>query len=123
MSDPRHALGRAAEDATATWLARCGWHVILRRHRSPAGGEVDLVAVDPAGTLVAIEVRARRTARTGGAAWSVDQRRVARLRRTLASVGASCGEPHDGLRVDLVIVEPLASDPARWRIARIPGVG
>jgi len=122
MGDPRHALGIAAEEAVAAWLTSTGWRVIRRRARSAGGGEVDVVALDPAATLVAIEVRARRTARTGAPAMSVDARRVARLGRTLAAVAAACGEPHDGLRIDLVGVEP-ASEPGRWRLTRTPGIG
>ena len=50
-----------------------GWHVLARRWRVPEG-ELDLVALDPAGTLVAVEVRARRTARAGAAAETVEPR-------------------------------------------------
>lgn len=123
MTDPRHALGLAAEELVAAWLTGIGWRVIARRHRSPGGGEVDLVALDPGRILVAVEVRARRTARTGPAAASVDHRRVRRLARTLAAVAASSGEPHTGLRIDIVTVEPLAGATRRWRISRIPNVG
>src|SRR3990170_5647515 len=108
MTDPRHALGLAAEDATAEWLAANGWRVVSRRHRSSGGGEVDLIAIDPGDVLVALEVRARRSRRAGDAADSVDARRVARLRRTLASVAGSGSTPHRGLRVDLVTAEPVA---------------
>jgi putative endonuclease len=123
MTDPRHALGRAAEEAVGDWLTGRGWRVIARRRRSPVGGEVDLVALDPAGVLVAIEVRARRTARAGSAAMSVDPRRLGRLRRTLASVARETGGHHTGLRVDLVTAEPAADRPGLWRLARIPGIG
>lgn len=123
MGDPRHALGLAAEDAAAVWLGRCGWRMIARRRRSAEGGEVDLIALDPEGVLVGIEVRARRTSRTGAAAFSVDHRRVARLRRTLASVAASSSASHAGLRVDLVTAEPAVGQSGRWRLTRFPGVG
>ena len=123
MGDPRHLLGLAAEDAAARWLEGCGWRVFARRCRSPDGGEVDLVALDPDGVLVAVEVRARRSSRAGAAALSVDARRVARLRRTLASIGAASGTPHRALRVDLVTAEPVHGASGAWRLARIPGVG
>ncbi len=122
MGDPRHQLGLAAETAVAGWLTDAGWRVVERRARSPTGGEVDLVAIDPQRTLVAIEVRARRTHRTGGAVLSVDARRVARLGRTLAAIGASGRHAHRALRVDLVTVEP-ADAPGRWRLVRVPGIG
>ncbi|MCA1675551.1 MAG: hypothetical protein LC799_26330, partial [Actinobacteria bacterium] len=62
-------------------------------------------------------------ARAGPAATSVDARRVARLGRTLAAVGARCGEPHRGLRIDLVTVEPAPEATGRWRLTRLPGIG
>ena len=123
MTDPRHALGLAAEDATAAWLAAKGWQLLARRRRESGGGEVDLIAIDPGGVLVALEVRARRSRRAGAAAASVDAQRVARLRRTLASVGASFRRRHHGLRVDLVTAEPVADQAGRWRLLRIPGIG
>lgn len=122
MGDPRHLLGLAAEAAVAAWLTDAGWRVVERRARSRAGGEVDLVAIDPARTLVAIEVRARRTRRTGAAAASVDARRVARLARTLGAIAACGRHPHRALRVDLVSVEP-SGERGRWRLVRIPGIG
>lgn len=84
---------------------------------------MDLVAIDPAGTFVAVEVRARRTDRTGAAAVSVDRIRVARLRRTLAAVAGTTGEPHTGLRVDLVTAEPFGYGRSeRWRLRRTAGI-
>jgi Holliday junction resolvase-like predicted endonuclease len=122
MGDPRHDLGLAAEAAVAAWLANAGWRVVEGRTRSPTGGEVDLIALDPSRTLVAIEVRARQTRRAGAAATTVNATRVARLRRTLATVAAAGRFGHRGLRVDIVTVEP-AEHPGRWRLARIPGIG
>ena len=89
MGDPRHDLGLAAEEAVARWLSGAGWRVVERRARSSTGGEVDIIAIDPEGALVALEVRARRTRRAGEAALTVDRRRVARLGRTLAVVASN----------------------------------
>ena len=123
MSDPRHALGHAAEEAAAGWLTAAGWTILERRLRTGAGGEVDLVALDPAWTLVAVEVRARRADRTGAAATTVDHRRVRRLESTLVAYASSGATRHRGLRVDLVTVEPLAGSERGWRLRRIPGIG
>jgi len=123
MANSRHLLGRAAEEAVAAWLTSAGWRILATRQRSEFGGEVDLVALDPTETLVAIEVRARRTARTGEAVTSVDRRRVARLGRTLAAVAAAHSEPHTGLRIDLVTAEPEPGSTTRWRLRRRAGIG
>jgi len=122
MSDPRQVLGIAAEDAVAAWLERSGWRILARRLRTPGGGEVDLLATDADDVLVAVEVRARRTGRSGPAAATVDRRRIQRLRRTLVAVAPGSGA-HRGLRIDLVTVEPLADQPGRWRLMRIPLLG
>ena len=121
MPDPRHALGREVEDAVAEWLRRAGWTVLARRARSTSGGEVDIVALDPDGVLVAVEVRARRHTRAGSPVESVDGRRIGRLRRTLVALGPSA-PPHRGLRVDLVAAEPAGGRPGSWRLRRVPGI-
>jgi len=123
MANPRHLLGLAAEEAVATWLTSAGWRIVAARHRSAFGGEVDIVAIDPVGTMVAIEVRARRTARAGEAVATVDRRRVARLGRTLAALAATRSEPHTGLRIDLVTAEPEPGMTNRWRLRRREGIG
>lgn len=121
MSDPRHVLGLAAEAAVAAWLAAAGWTLLARRVRSTDGGEVDILALDRDEVLVAVEVRARRSGRTGAAASTLDRRRINRLRRTLAACGAATRVPHRGLRIDLVSAEPMPAAPTRWLLRRIPG--
>src|SRR5690349_16602851 len=121
MGDPRHDLGLAAEDAVARWLTARRWTIRSRRERRPGGGEVDLVAVDPSGALVAIEVRARRSARVGAAAQSVDPRRVGRIGRTLVAHARASGRGWPSVRVDLVTAEPI-DGTALWRLRRIPGI-
>ena len=122
MTDPRHRLGRAAEDAVARWLVSRGWRLVGRNTRAPGGGEVDLILTDPAMVMVAVEVRARTRRRTGDAAASVGATRVARLERTLVAHAAGSRIRHAGLRVDLVTAEPEANTPRHWRLRRIPAV-
>lgn len=122
MGDARHQLGIAAEQAVATWLGTAGWLVLARRHRSRAGGEVDLIAIDPEHVLVAIEVRARSTDRTGTGSETIGARRAARLGRTLSEFAARTGTPHRGLRIDLVTATPAVRSRA-WLLRRLPGIG
>jgi putative endonuclease len=79
MGNPRHLLGLAAEDAVARWLTDAGWTIVGRRVRAGGGGEADIVALDRDRALVAVEVRARSTSRTGRAAETVDAARISRL--------------------------------------------
>jgi putative endonuclease len=122
MADARHALGRSAEDAAARWLMGLGWRILARRWRV-AEGELDVVALDGAGTLVGVEVRARSSTRAGSALESVDARRVARLRRALARYAVEVAPPHTATRLDLVSLrrEQTEAGP-RWRATRLEAI-
>ncbi|MDQ2674054.1 MAG: YraN family protein [Chloroflexota bacterium] len=121
MSDPRHALGLAAEAAVAAWLTSAGWTVLERRVRAPRGGEMDILALDPDRVLVGVEVRARRHPRAGSAVESIDRRRVDRLRRALVALGPSA-PPHAAMRIDVVVAEPTGNPAATWRLRRMAGI-
>jgi putative endonuclease len=120
VPDPRHDLGLRAEEAVARWLVASGWTLLERRWRCPAG-ELDLVLRDPAGAMVGVEVKLRRTGRAGSGPESVDPRRVKRLRAALfayASVSPRRWAPD--LRLDLVAVTPAPA--GRWRLRRVPAI-
>ena len=121
MTHPDHQLGARAEETVAAWLTGRGWSVLARRRRTSAA-ELDLVARDPAGVLVAVEVKCRRGGRMGTAAESLGPRQIRRLRRGLVECLATL-DLHDtvDLRIDLVTVEP-GETAAQWRLRRIPQV-
>ncbi len=118
MADPRHRLGMEAEARVADALRAAGWRVLARRWRVREG-EIDLVCLDPGGELVAVEVRARGSARSGAARESVDSRRLGRLRAALRRFASSGEVGYRGLRIDLVTVERRAG---RWRATRLPRI-
>ena len=114
MPDPRHALGERAEGLAAAWLSARGWTILARRWRCPQG-ELDLVARDPDGVLVAIEVKLRRTDRAGSPSESIDRHRLQRLRSALGRFADQVQAPFsEGMRVDLLAVRP--ADGGRWRL-------
>lgn len=115
--NPRHALGERAEARVADWLSAHGWRILGRRARL-GGGELDLVAIDPRGVLVGVEVRARRGERTGAPGETLDRAGIARRRHALAAYAADA-PPHRGLRLDLVSVVPAAGG---WRLSRLAGI-
>jgi putative endonuclease len=69
--------GREAEQASADYLAARGLRLLERNWRCK-GGEIDLVMRD-GGTLVFVEVRARRGMDFGGAAASITAAKRARV--------------------------------------------
>jgi putative endonuclease len=77
-------LGDAAEARALAHLQRHGLALVERNYRVARGpgaraGEVDLILRERDGTLVFVEVRARRDARHGGAAASVGAAKQRRL--------------------------------------------
>ena len=79
------AVGDSAEDRALAHLQRQGLQLVQRNYRLAGGprqrgAEIDLILHAPDGTLVFVEVRARRTAGHGGAAGSVSP---AKQRRTV----------------------------------------
>ena len=73
---PTKASGDAAEDRALAWLTARGLTLVQRNYRvargpRARGGEIDLILRERDGTLVFVEVRARRELDHGGAAASV----------------------------------------------------
>ena len=80
----RARTGRVGEALAQRHLEAGGLRILARnyrvaRGRSRPGGEIDLVALEPDGTLVFVEVRVRRGGMGGGAAASVGAAKQARL--------------------------------------------
>ena len=108
-------VGDAAEALALRHLAGHGLTLVRRNYRvargpHARGGEVDLIMRAPDGTLVFVEVRARRNGRHGGAAGSVT---AAKQRRVLYAAqhflqGLASLPP---CRFDVVAVE---DDEVQW---------
>jgi putative endonuclease len=79
----KDALGRYGEDLAAQHVGAAGWEVLARNWRCREG-ELDIVAREPDGTVVFLEVKTRRTAAFGDPAEAVSPAKARRL-RVLAS--------------------------------------
>ncbi len=84
MATTTKGVGDEAELRALAHLRREGLTLERRNYRVAAGprargGEVDLIMRDRDGTLVFVEVRARRDARHGGAAGSITPSKQRRL--------------------------------------------
>ena len=73
--------GDAAEEQALQHLQQQGLKLLQRNYRTPGrgGGEIDLIMVEPDGTLVSLEVRQRASALHGGAAASVSHAKQQRI--------------------------------------------
>ncbi|WP_447979669.1 YraN family protein [Candidatus Nitrospira bockiana] len=82
VSGDQKQFGRDAESEAERYLRRHGYRIRDRNARS-VYGELDLVA-ERGGTIVFVEVKARRTSAYGGAPHAVDARKQAKLIRLAA---------------------------------------
>lgn len=108
----------AAEDYVAARLREQGWLLHARDLRT-RWAQLDLLACDPDGVLVAVEVKARHPLSwaQGEEALGVRQRR--RLARALTGLATARGW-RGALRVDLALVTLLGGRPVSWE--RLAGV-
>ena len=77
-------IGDSAEDRALAYLQQQGLRLVQRNYRLAGGprqrgAEIDLILRDRDGTLVFVEVRARRSAAQGGAAGSVSAQKQQRI--------------------------------------------
>ncbi len=89
MTDPRHALGQAAERRVQDWLEHRGLSLVARNWRGRRG-ELDLIMRDGP-ILVIIEVRARPGRPHAEIRTSVDERKCRRITNTVREYLADSG--------------------------------
>jgi putative endonuclease len=102
--------GDRAERIAAEYLQGKGLAVIETNYRS-RWGEIDLILRDR-DTLVFAEVRLRRSKTFGGAAYSVDRRKQARMIATARRYLAASGEVP--CRFDVVLLEDIDPPRIEW---------
>jgi putative endonuclease len=100
MSAARQALGEVGERIAERWVARRGWRIVSRRFRS-GHRDIDLVAEDE-GTIVFIEVKARRGATFGGPVAAVNWRKQRELARSAKVWIDRHGRPTEAYRFDVI---------------------
>ena len=72
--------GAWAEDLAARMLEQSGLRIVVRNHRV-RGGEIDLIAEEPGGTLVFLEVKQRQDTLHGLPAEFITTRKAGFVRR------------------------------------------
>ncbi|MER0069584.1 YraN family protein [Corynebacterium sp. KPL2850] len=97
---PRHRqqLGKRGESIAARYLRQRGFEIIAA-NVSYRVGEIDLIAREPDGTIVFVEVKTRSTA-SFGIAEAVTPHKLSRMRR--AAVQWLDGKPLSTVRFDVI---------------------
>ncbi|WP_345216013.1 YraN family protein [Georgenia halophila] len=100
----KDAVGRYGENVVAQQLAARGWEVLDRNWRC-RHGELDIVAREPGGALVFVEVKTRRGTAYGHPAEAVTRAKLTRLRRLAAAwLAEHAGVHAETIRIDVVAV-------------------
>jgi putative endonuclease len=102
--------GERAEQIAAAYLQNKGLAVIESRYRC-RWGEIDLILRDR-DTVVFAEVRLRHSKTFGGAAYSVDRRKQARIIATARHYLA--GTRESACRFDVVLLERIEPPRIEW---------
>lgn len=108
--------GKLGEDLAVEALRGMGYAILARRYRTRYG-EIDIIAQD-AGTLVFVEVKARRTDRYGTAAESVSgwkQRRIAAMALDYLGWVNRLDAP---CRFDVVAIDGLGSSQTTVKVIK-----
>ncbi|MBT3341012.1 MAG: YraN family protein [Planctomycetes bacterium] len=108
--------GHLGESFVANDLAENGWQILARNLRTPLG-EVDILALDPMGDLVVVEVKSRSPLSWVDGIDALRPRQLARLFRALAWCGQNRGWA-GALRLDLAAVVVIGGLPTRWEHIR-----
>jgi putative endonuclease len=100
MSAARQEFGELGERIAERWLKRQGWRVVQRRFRS-GHRDIDLV-VEREGTVVFVEVKARRGLAFGDPVEAVNWSKQKELVRSASVWIDRHGRPAESYRFDVV---------------------
>jgi putative endonuclease len=113
MNTDRKRLGQRGEDAAAAFLERTGMTVVERNWRCSAG-EIDIVALDGE-TIVLVEVKTRRSVRSGTPEEAVSPAKQRRYAKLAAAYIQSAGVSEVSLRFDVISLLVIGPDRALLR--------
>ena len=102
MLSPSQAFGQLAENLAEHMLQKKGYRIVERNLRL-AGGELDLIA-EKQGTLVFIEVKARRGNQFGGAPYAITTRKKQQIIKLALCYLSKHGLTNTQCRFDAILV-------------------
>ena len=111
-----YEAGKTGENLAAEELRRQGYVILARRYRTRFG-EIDIVAQDD-GTLVFVEVKARRTDRYGSAAESGTDWKQRRIAAMALDYLGWVGRLEDPCRFDVVAIDGLGTGDAKVKVIK-----
>ena len=114
FSMDRQSLGKPGEDLACAELVRRGYAILARRYRSRFG-EIDIVS-ERDGTVVFVEVKARKTSRRGGAAESIPFWKRRRIAAMALDYLAWTGRADRRCRFDVVAIDGIGTETMKLQV-------
>lgn len=107
----RQVLGRDGESLAAEALLREGYKILARNHREGRTGEIDLIAEDPEGELVFVEVKTVSSSVTGHPLERITPAKQARLQKLALRYCHRKGWLQRAMRFDAVGIRWNGAEP------------
>jgi putative endonuclease len=104
MTESRQRLGRWGETLACRYLAERGYTIVARNVRTPYG-EIDIIASQPDGSLVFVEVKTRRSAVFGPPEVSVTTAKKAHLLASIQSYLVDHPDFMGEYRLDVIAIQ------------------
>lgn len=109
MANEPQAFGSRNETLAADYLLLHGYAIICRNYRTPLG-EIDIIA-NHGGTVVFVEVKARRSDRHGSAKYAITAQKQRKLSKTALWYLKSTRQLHMKARFDVVAIDTQPNAP------------
>lgn len=103
MLNENQQYGQKSEDLAAGYLKKKGYEILQRNYRTRLG-EIDIIARDGK-TIVFVEVKARRTGRSGSVKSSITKTKKIRITRLAQYYLKQSGEYGRKARFDVVTIK------------------
>lgn len=111
MQTERKKLGDAGERHAAAFLESRGYRILARQAGIARVGEIDLVAYDPCGDIVFVEVKTRHDAKYGPPEEAITAKKLQRMMRVAETWRVRNGKYDRPWRVDVIAIELTGVEP------------
>jgi putative endonuclease len=109
MLNKRQQFGQKSESVAARHLKKNGYKILEQNYRNKLG-EIDIIAKDK-GTLVFVEVKARKSSRFGSPKWAVTPKKQRTISMVALSYLKATSQSRIKARFDVVAISSSKNNP------------
>ncbi len=109
MLNKRQRFGQESESIAARYLKKKGYKILEQNYRNKLG-EIDIIARDK-GTLVFVEVKARKSSRFGSPKWAVTSKKQRKISMVALYYLKATNQSRIKARFDVVAISSSKTNP------------